>query len=118
MKRNPWFTHPILVLLLFVSLGAAPAAAADAAKVTVNWDKVVRVSKTTATLQVVVNQTLRRGSAIHDRVFQVLRDLRADYVRYVPWLPYPKLGVADLDPSQSGRTFWHFALIYPLPIDV
>ena len=117
MKRYPWFTHPILVLLLFVSLGAAPAAAADAAKVTVNWDKVVRVSKTTATLQVVVNPPLRRGSAIHDRVFQVLRDLRADYVRYVPWLPYPKLGVAELDPPQSGRTSWDFSLIDPLAID-
>ncbi|PYV10340.1 MAG: glycosyl hydrolase family 39, partial [Acidobacteria bacterium] len=117
MKRNPWFTHPILVLLLFGSLGAAPAAAADAAKVTVNWDKVVRVSKTTATLQVVVNPPLRRGSAIHDRVFQVLRDLRADYVRYVPWLPYPKLGVAELDPPRSGRTSWDFSLIDPLAID-
>ena len=61
-------------------------------KVPVQWDKVTRVSKTIPTLQVVVNPPLRRGSAIHDNAFKALRDLQADYVRYVPWLPYPKLG--------------------------
>ena len=76
---------------------------AEKAKVTVNWDKVVTVSKTTPTLQVVVNPPLRRGSQIHDRVFQALHDLGADYVRYVPWLPYPKLGVAELEPPKTGR---------------
>ncbi|HYW47826.1 MAG TPA: hypothetical protein VE959_33470, partial [Bryobacteraceae bacterium] len=60
----------------------------EKAKVTVNWDKVVTVSKTTPTLQVVVNPPLRRGTQIHDRVFQALHDLGADDVRYVPWLPY------------------------------
>ncbi len=57
---------------------------AEKAKVNVNWDKVVTVSKATPTLQVVVNPPLRRGSQIHDRVFQALRELGADYVRYVP----------------------------------
>ncbi len=36
-------------------------------KVTVSWDKVQGVSKTTPTLQVVVNPPLRPGSAIVDR---------------------------------------------------
>src|SRR5438094_10436582 len=83
----------------------------------VSWEKVVRGSKPTPTLQVVVNPPLRGGSQIHDRVFQALRELGCDYVRYVPWLPYPKLGVAELDPPKDGKTSWDFSLIDPLTID-
>jgi len=83
----------------------------------VHWDKVERVSKTTATLQVVVNPPLRRGSRIHDRVFSELQKLGADYVRYVPWLPYPRLGVAELEPPSKEKTSWNFSLIDPLTID-
>ena len=91
---------------------------AEKAKVSVNWDKVVSVSKTTPTLQVVVNPPLRRGSPIHDRVFQALHELGADYVRYVPWLPYPKLGVAELEPPAGGKTSWDFSLIDPMMEDL
>ena len=83
----------------------------------VNWDKVMSVSKTTPTLQVVVMPPLRRGSKIHDRVFQALHDLGADYVRYVPWLPYPKLAVAELEPPKDGKTSWDFSLIDPMTED-
>jgi len=93
------------------------AGAAEKAKVTVNWDKVMTVSKATPTLQVVVNPPLRRGSQIHDRVFQALHELGADYVRYVPWLPYPKLGVAELEPPADGKTSWDFSLIDPMMED-
>ena len=88
-------------------------------KVTIqaDWDKVVAVSKTVPTLQVVVNPPLRRGSKIHDRVFQALHDLGADCVRYVPWLPYPKLGVAELEPPKDGKTSWDFSLIDPMTED-
>jgi hypothetical protein len=86
-------------------------------KIGVNWDKVVGVSKTTATLQVVVNPPLRRGSAIHDRVFEALKALKCDYVRYVPWLPYPRLAVAELEPPRDGKTSWDFSLIDPMTTD-
>ena len=99
------------VLFLFVS--RAPAAE----KVDVKWDQVERVSKTTPTLQVVVNPPLRRGSPIHDRVFSELQKLGADYVRYVPWLPYPKLGVAALEPPTREKTSWDFSLIDPMTVD-
>ncbi len=89
----------------------------EKAQVQVNWEKVVTVSKTVPSLQVVVNPPLRRGSKIHDRVFQALHDLGADYVRYVPWLPYPKLGVAELEPPQDGKTSWDFSLIDPMTED-
>ena len=95
----------------------AVASPATAQKIDVQWDKVERVSKTTPTLQVVVNPPLRRGSAIHDRVFAELKTLGADYVRYVPWLPYPRLGVAELEPPSKDKTSWDFSIIDPMTID-
>jgi Glycosyl hydrolases family 39 len=89
----------------------------QATKTTIHWDKVTGVSKTTATLQVVVNPPLRRGTPIHDNVFKSLNDLGADYVRYVPWLPYPRLGIAELEPPADGKTSWDFSLIDPMTID-
>jgi hypothetical protein len=86
-------------------------------KITVSWDKIVRVSQTTPTLQVVVNPPLQRGTPVHDNAFQSLHDLGADYVRYVPWLPYPKLGVAELEPPKDGQTSWDFTVIDPMTID-
>ena len=93
------------------------SAAAQAGAVTISWDSVTRVSNTTASLQVVVNPPLRRGSKIHDRVFEALRDLHPDYARFVPWLPYPRLAVAELEPPHDGQTSWDFSLIDPLTID-
>jgi hypothetical protein len=90
---------------------------ARAQEVKVDWNKVQMVSRTTATLQVVVNPPLRRGTAIHDRVYTELQKLGADYVRYVPWLPYPRLGIAELEPPSSGKTFWDFSLIDPMTVD-
>jgi hypothetical protein len=102
-----------IMLAVFI----ASATSSLAQQVDVQWDKVERVSKTTATLQVVVNPPLRRGTPIHDRVFQELERLGADYVRYVPWLPYPKLAVAELQPPANGKTFWDFSLIDPMTLD-
>ena len=83
----------------------------------VDWQKPTLISKTTATLQVVVNPPLRPGSPIHDRMYSELKALGADYVRYVPWLPYPKLGVAELQPPADGKTSWDFSVIDPMTID-
>lgn len=110
--------RPSLLVLVFASLAASPSpAAGPSGKVTASWDKVTRVSQTTPTLQVVVNPPLRRGTPVHDNAFKALRDLGAEYVRYVPWLPYPKLGVAELDPPKDGKTSWDFSLIDPMTID-
>ena len=62
-------------------------------EVTVDWNNTVIVSKSTPTLQVVVNPMLRSGSPIHDDAYKAVKQLGADYVRYVPWLPYPRLGL-------------------------
>src|SRR5579863_6489150 len=91
--------------------------APERASVKVNWDNLLAVSKTVPTLQVVVMPPLRRGAKIHDRVFQAVHELGADYVRYVPWLPYPKLAVAELDPPKDRQTSWDFSLIDPMMED-
>jgi hypothetical protein len=108
--------------MLLLILSAIPSLAANdseetRAEVKVNWSNVQNVTKSTPTLQVVVNPLLRKGSPLHDQAFQALRDLHADYVRYVPWYPYPKLGVAELEPPTADRTFWNFSLIDPLTED-
>jgi hypothetical protein len=69
---------------------------------------------TQPTLQVVAHPLLMRGSPIHEfapfyklkltacsAVFSSLAALRASHVRYVPWLPYPHLGVPALDPPSG-----------------
>jgi hypothetical protein len=83
----------------------------------VNWENQLMISKSTPTLQVVVNSMLRRGSPIHDQSFTALQNLGCDYVRYVPWLPYPKLGVAELEPPSKTNTSWNFSLIDPMTLD-
>lgn len=94
---------------------AACAQAPDT--VNIQWDKIQMTSKTALALQVVVNPPLRRGSPIHDSIFSALHNLGCDYVRYVPWLPYPRLGVAELQPPTKQKTSWDFSVIDPLTLD-
>ena len=105
-----------LVLLSAIICGAAWAAE-NSNQVTVDWNSVFRVSKMTPTLQVVVNPPLRRGASLHDPAFRALHDIGCDVVRYVPWLPYPKLAVAELEPPKDGKTSWDFSLIDPMTVD-
>jgi hypothetical protein len=107
------------VLLGFLALSQiAPCIGAQTAtSVTVEWQKVIGTSKTELTLQVVVNPELRRGAKLSLRAFSAVRQLGADYVRYVPWLPYPRLGVAELKAPQGDKTYWDFSLIDPMVDD-
>jgi hypothetical protein len=109
----------ILLLTMARPLPAAESVVATSgvAQVTIDWTKTIRVSRSRPTLQVVVNPPLRRGSMIHDPVFAALRDLGADNVRYVPWLPYPRLAVAELKPPTATATSWDFSLIDPMTLD-
>jgi hypothetical protein len=113
MRTRHWWSLPNAAFLLLTVASAVDAQV----KIDVNWNKLEHVSKTTPTLQVVVNPPLRRGKAVHDNAFRALHDLEADYVRYVPWLPYPRLGVAELEPPGAGKTSWDFSLIDPMTID-
>lgn len=82
-------------------------------RITADWDKVLRVSNTNATLQAVVTPLMSPKSPLQGKVWGALTDLNASYVRYVPWLPYPKLAVAELEPPANGETSWDFSRIDP-----
>ena len=74
----------------------------------IDWNKVKSVSKTTTTLQLVENPMVRPGSVMHNQTFAALKALGANYARYVPWFPYPKLAVAELKAPTKDSTFWDF----------
>ncbi len=95
----------------------APASAPPPVTVQPHWRRVTGISRATPTLQVVVNPLLRPGSPIHDAAFQALKKLGANDVRFVPWLPYPRLAVAELQPPARGRTHWDFSLLDPIVLD-
>jgi hypothetical protein len=82
-------------------------------EIKVDWKQVQNISRSTPTLQVVVNPQVERGAKLHDPSFAALHLLGADYVRYVPWLPYPKQAVAELEPAKDGKTSWDFSHIDP-----
>ncbi len=79
--------------------------------VSVDWNKIIMTTKTTPTLQVVENPMLRKNSSIHDASFEALKNLGADYVRYVPWFPYAKMAVAELNAPTKSETFWDFSYL-------
>lgn len=115
MNRCSWLRSSQLHACVWFLLSAGLNA--QVVKIEVNWDKMVRVSQTTPTLQVVVNPPLRHGTETSVNAYRAVHDLGADYVRYVPWLPYPKLAVAELEPPAAGKTSWDFSLIDPMTID-
>jgi hypothetical protein len=101
----------------FMSFAVTFSWAQKTTKLSVQWDNVTVVSRSTPTFQVVVNPKLRPGDPLSTASYAAMKDLGADYVRFVPWLPYPKLAVAELDPPTKDKTSWNFELIDPLVKD-
>lgn len=92
-------------------------AESDPSQVRIDWDKVIRVSKTTATFQIVMNPMLRPGSEFHDTTFRAIKELGCDRARFATWYPFPKLAVAELEPPRAGKTSWDFSEIDPIVAD-
>jgi len=107
----------ILLVVLACVFHSASSEGQQPIQLNVDWDKVMVVSKTTPTLQIVVNPPLRPGQPLGAASYKALKELGADFVRYVPWLPYPKLAVAELEPPTAQKTSWDFSLIDPMTID-
>ena len=111
MKKYLFFTAlravfiATIVFLFFKNLQAQNNS------LSVDWGHTIVVSKTTPTLQLVENPMVRHSSPIHKPTFQALKELGADYVRYVPWFPYPKMAVAELRPPTANETFWDFTYL-------
>jgi hypothetical protein len=113
-RRN---ARPLLRRVAAAALAAATAGALHGQQVVqliIHWDKVTVVSRSTPTLQVVVNPPLRPGEPLNTASYRAVKELGADYVRYVPWLPYPRLGVAELESPTPQKTSWDFSLIDPM----
>lgn len=106
-----------LATVLMGALSLLGQSAPASVKVSVDWEETVLVSRSTPTFQVVVNPMLERSSPIHNAAFRAIHQMGADYVRYVPWLPYPRLAVAELQPPTPTSTSWNFSLIDPLVED-
>jgi len=107
MPLKPCY-HISLIAMSFVACALMQPALAQNKKLSIAWDKTVSVSKTTPTLQVVYNPMLRMNSPIHKTTFEALKNLGADYVRYVPWFPYPRAAVVELAAPSNGQTYWDF----------
>jgi hypothetical protein len=104
MRNLKYYVLPIIMVLSINSK-------TQAQELRVFWDNVVSVSKTTPTLQLVENPKVRNSSQIHEPVFKALKNLNANFVRYVPWFPYPKMAVAELAPPSGTNTFWDFTYL-------
>ena len=121
-RRQPLHPSTLYVrALVCLGISIAPLAIAQTPappnSVAIDWEKTLSISKSTPTLQVVVNPMLRAGAPIHDGSFSALKQLGADYVRYVPWEPYPRLAVAELEPPTPQKTSWDFTFIDPMTKD-
>ena len=106
------FAASVLALCASIAWAETPQQSVD-----IDWNKTIIVSKSTPTLQVVTNPMLNPGSPIHDGSFAALKALGAEYVRYVPWLPYPKIAVAELEPPTPEKTSWDFTYADPVTKD-
>ena len=109
--------HAIRALTLFLLLACVPAAAAQPARLSIDWTKTLRISATTPTLQVVVNPKLMPGEVVRKQAYAALRDLNPEYARYVPWFPYPHMAVPELYAPTQTKTFWDFSLADPPAVD-
>jgi hypothetical protein len=119
LLRHGWAGHRSTRLLAatLACLGTARLCGQQVPTLTIRWDMTTVVSRSVPTLQVVVNPPLRPGEPLSTASYKAVKALGADYVRYVPWLPYPKLAVAELEPPTSQKTSWDFSLIDPMTRD-
>ncbi|MFB4271470.1 hypothetical protein [Nonomuraea sp. GTA35] len=86
-------------------------------EVRLDWNARTGVSHTTLTTHMWTAPPLRRGSQIHDKAFDALRDLNADLARFLPWYSHPRLAVPALTPPTADETSWNFQLLDPFVED-
>lgn len=111
MKKDLFFAVLRMVLIATIVLLSFKNLQAQNNSISIDWGKTIVVSKTTPTLQLVENPMVRNSSPIHKSTFKALKELGADYVRYVPWFPYPKMAVAELKRPTANETFWDFTYL-------
>ena len=101
-----------------LAVAATPASGDKTFDLSVDWNKTIATSKLSASVYIVNSPMMRRDSPIHDPVFQSLKALKVDYLRYMSYFTFPKLSVAALYPPKDGKTSWDFSLMDPLVLDI
>jgi len=86
-------------------------------ELTFNWDNIEYVSKTDLSIQICPEPPMRRGHPASKNIYKALRNSKVNYARLQPWYPFPRLGVAELEPPKDGKTSWDFTVIDPIVID-
>jgi hypothetical protein len=94
--------HRFASAAALAALAALAAAAPTPATITVQWSNVTRALTTSVGFQTVVNAVTTRESPFHDAVYERIAALASPWQRYVPWLLFPRLGVAELEPPSTG----------------
>ena len=87
-----------------------------AATVSVDWSTVKKVASTAATVEVDVMPFLGRTheGGPFSGYMEALANLGAEFVRFSPWFPYPRVAVTELAPSDctasKPATNWNSTL--------
>lgn len=104
----------VAVAAVCVSTGSAAGGVSQhGGTVTIEWNQVQGVSKTTATMQAVVQPPYRPASPLHKPIYAAIRGLDTNYIRLVPWMAQPRLVVAELSAPSRVGTSWDFREIDP-----
>lgn len=115
-----------LFALLFLHGGAFDArgnngrahadATEPAAVVEVTWANVTMTTLAVPTYLDQVNPSMARSSKIHDAVFERIRELGADRIRYLHWDPFPEISLPEPAAPANGTTSWRFAKPWKSPV--
>jgi hypothetical protein len=90
-------------MLRVLATAIAVSAATAQSVISVDWTTTLKPLSSTVGFQTVVNPVTARESPYHDQVYEKIASLGSSYQRYVPWLPYPRMGIAELErPSHGG----------------
>jgi hypothetical protein len=107
----------LIAFPFLLALSSTAAAQEWAVQVTPQWSAVERTLQTVPTYQIVASALMRPTSPIHDRLYQDVHDLQANYMRFSAWAPWPRLAVAEIDAPHDGETHWDFSNMDPVVVD-
>jgi hypothetical protein len=117
MRRRAIAILPLAAFFVF-TIFPTLRAQGQPVEVKAHWDQVVRVSKTSPSIMLGSGPGVWRGSPAHDPIFQSIKDLGADDVRYAGGgYVFPHYGVAELAPPTATTTSWDFSYLDPVMED-
>eukprot|EP01084_Bolivina_argentea_P144857 254050_1 len=86
----------VLIFILFHSIFGN-----EQVTVTIQWDSIIAVSKTTPTFQACISPQMLTISPIHDKVYESLTNINADFIRLSFYQLYPQISVPRISPPSD-----------------